>query len=447
MPGFEPFRGVRYVTGFRGRGTMGWPGPIDHDVVCAPPYDVIDEGERQMLARRHPRNAVRLILPQDHHLDGDRYAAAYDEYRLWRDEGALDVDAAPCFYGYRMQYRDSLGHDRRTVGVIGALELPDAPGEGDILPHERTMAKAKSDRLELLRHTHLNLDPIWGLTLAPGLTDLLERAAGVGLGKCVDDNDNTHSLFAIDDPDVTAAIRAAIASSPLVLADGHHRFETACTFRDEELKHASSARPPGTPWIMALVVELAEEQLSIQAIHRLVTLTPGFEARAALADAFSLSPIESLAAAGDGRLVLVEREALHVLEPRGDVLARELADEPEMLRSVDAAIVERVIAPRWPDAVLDVPSRRRRDRGPGAQRLVRRRTRAAPADRGDDPRGRCGACPHAAEDDVLLSEAAHGPRAPRPRDRVIGGPVSGHRLGCGSLSCRCRRPTTWRRRR
>jgi uncharacterized protein (DUF1015 family) len=350
VPGFEPFRGVRYVTGFGGHATMGWSGPIDHDVVCAPPYDVIDEGERQALARRHPRNAVRLILPQDHHIEGDRYASAYDDYCLWHSEGTLDVDAAPRFYGYRMEFRDSLGDNRRTVGVIGALELPAAPGEGDILPHERTMAKAKSDRLQLLRHTHLNVDPIWGLTLASGLTDLIEGAAGASLGGCVDDNDNAHTLFAIDDADAIAAIRGAIAGSPLVLADGHHRFETACAFRDQGPENANGARPLGAPAIMTLVVELAEEQLSIQAIHRLVTLTPGFEARASLADAFSLSPVDSLAAAGDDALVLVERGALHVLEPRADVVARELADEPDMLRAVDAAIVERVVAPRWPDA-------------------------------------------------------------------------------------------------
>jgi uncharacterized protein (DUF1015 family) len=336
VPGFEPFRGVRYDTGF------------DHDLVCAPPYDVIDEIERQMFAARHGRNAVRLILPQDHHLPGDRYEAAFDDYRLWRCEGTLAVDAAPRFYGYRMDFRDAHGSPRSTAGVIGALALPPAPGEGDILPHERTMAKAKSDRLELLRATRLNADPIWGITLAAGLTVLVGAVPDAVLGRCVDEDGNTHQLFAIDDPERIAAIRQAVASAPLVLADGHHRFETACTYRDR--RRVDPGATDGTPAIMTLVVELAEEQLSIQAIHRLVTLTPGFEARAALADAFSLSPVASLAAAGDGALVLVERDTLHMLEPRADVLARELADEPAMLRSVDAAIVERVVAPRWPDA-------------------------------------------------------------------------------------------------
>ena len=351
MPGFEPFRGVRYTVGAQPPGATA---PIDLDRVGAPPYDVIDEAERQMYARRHSRNAVRLILPGDHFVAGDRYAAAADDYRLWRYEGTLAVDPAPRFYGYRIDYADTDGTTHATVGVLGALELPARPGEGDILPHERTIAKAKSDRLDLLRATRLNLDPIWGLSLASGLTALVEAAAGDDLGGCVDDDGHRHRLFAIDDPARVAEIRNAIAGAPVVLADGHHRFETACTYRDEcaQGPAGTTAATTGAHAIMTLIVELAEEQLTIQAIHRLVTLTPGFEARAALADAFSLVPVASLDAVppSTSGLVLVERDALHVLEPRADVLAKELADEPDMLQAVDAAIVERVIAPRWADA-------------------------------------------------------------------------------------------------
>ncbi len=345
MPGFEPFRGVRYVAGAKAPGAMH---AVEFEGVCAPPYDVIDEADRHTLCARHERNAVRLILPQDHFLDGDRYAAAADDYRLWRCEGTLAVDAAPRLYGYRMEYHDAGGSPRATAGVIGALALPPKPGDGDILPHERTMAKAKSDRLQLLLATRLNLDPIWGLSLAAGLTGLVADAAGEPLGGCRDEDGNAHSIFAIDDPAQITAIRDAIAGAPMVLADGHHRFETACTFRDKCV--ARGLDPSGAASIMALVVELADEQLSIQAIHRLVTLTPGFETRAALADACSLTPIASLDEAGDRGLVLVERGALHLLEPRPDVLARALGDEPDVLRTVDAAIVERVIGPRWPDA-------------------------------------------------------------------------------------------------
>jgi uncharacterized protein (DUF1015 family) len=337
VPGFEPFRGVRYDRDF------------DHNLVCAPPYDVIDEAERQMFAARHARNAVRLILPHDHHLEGDRYDAAADDYRLWRCEGTLAVDPAARFYGYEMDYRDAHGAARTTVGVIGALSLPSAPGEGDILPHERTMAKAKSDRLQLLRATRLNLDPIWGLTLAAGLTDLVSTAkVDDGLASCIDDEGNAHRLFAIDDPEVVAAIRATVATAPLVLADGHHRFETACTYRDRH--NAATDGTESATAIMALVVELSEEQLCIEPIHRLVTFTPGFEGRAALADVGAMRPLASIDDADGNGLVFVERDALWLLQPRIEVLEKALADEPEMLRTVDAAIVERVIAPRWPDA-------------------------------------------------------------------------------------------------
>ena len=155
MPDFLPFPAVQYAS--------PTPGTADVSAVCAPPYDVIEPEDRVALLAEDPHNAVRLILP-------DRYDAAAEHFTQWQRDGVLVVDDRPTFSIYRMHYTGDDGAPRTTTGVIGALAL-DRDG---VLPHERTLPKAKSDRLELLRATRANFDPIWGISLAPRLSELLE---------------------------------------------------------------------------------------------------------------------------------------------------------------------------------------------------------------------------------------------------------------------------------
>ena len=146
------------------------------DRVIAPPYDVIDAAGRAELAGRDPHNAVLIDLPDEAEGD-DRYAISQALLEAWRADGTLVTDERPSFTVYRMVAIDDAGVERRTTGVIGALEL--SPPGTDILPHEHTTKKAKSDRLDLLRSSRCNLSAIWGLSLAKGLTDLLPgRRAG-----------------------------------------------------------------------------------------------------------------------------------------------------------------------------------------------------------------------------------------------------------------------------
>jgi uncharacterized protein (DUF1015 family) len=256
-----------------------------------------------------------------------------------------------------MHYRDAHGNERHTHGFVGALGLPEADGAGDVLPHERTLPKAKSDRLALLRATRVNTDPIWCLSLTPGLTELLEPAAA--LCACTDGDGVEHALYAIDDPVQIDAIRAAVTRSPLVLADGHHRFETACTYR-RELRDAGQV-VGGADAIMTLVVELSEQELCIDAIHRLVTFDGDIDIRERLRDAFvieDLGPnttdvVESLEArmVERGALGLVDRAGVALARPRPEVVDPALLDEPEPVRATDAAVVERVVVPRLAGAL------------------------------------------------------------------------------------------------
>ena len=256
MPDLFPFPGLRYQLGAL---------HTDLGAVTAPPYDVIDEEGRARLEAAHPQNAVRLILPRDVE-PGDRYRRARETFEQWQADGVLAADA-PHLYVYRMGFTDDAGSPRRMTGVVGALALSRL-GE-DVLPHERTMSKAKSDRLDLLRSVRANLDPVWMLSPADGLSDLLERASAGGnpAASCVDEDGVEHCLFPIEG-ELVDRIRERIGTVPLIIADGHHRYETALAYRDEQ--QAAGANDPGGARIMALVVELVEDQLFVQPIHRLI---------------------------------------------------------------------------------------------------------------------------------------------------------------------------------
>lgn len=311
MARFEPFAGIRYDLG-----------RVDLTAVIAPPYDVIDPAQREELAQRDAHNAVRIDLPAE--ADGDRrYEVAQALLAEWLADGTLVVDDGPSFTLYRMAATDDAGIERRTTGVIGALDL--SPPGTDILPHEHTTKKAKSDRLDLLRSCRANLSAIWGLSLAKGLTDLLP-VDGLPLADVVDEDGVRHTVWRIDDPVTCEAISAAVAEQPVVVADGHHRYETSLTYKAE--REAADGRAGEAGATLAFIVELVEDELTVHAIHRLISGLPdGTEVAALLAPWFEEAgpppegvPVTAaMAEAGCLCLVLPDREVL--LKPRLDALA------------------------------------------------------------------------------------------------------------------------------
>jgi uncharacterized protein (DUF1015 family) len=346
MPSFEPFAGLRY-DGAR----------VDLSMVIAPPYDVVSPSEREELARRHSANSVRVELPEPDHRAGlDRYGHAAALLEEWLASGTLLVDPGPRLYPYRMT--DAGG--RSTTGIIGALGIDPASAD-DVLPHEHTLPKPKSDRLDLLRATGANLSPVWGLSLTPGLTATFDPT-GPPAAAADDDDGVRHELWVVDDERAIAAVREAVAASPMVLADGHHRFETATAYR-EELASAGTVRP-GADLLMALVVELSPDQLQVGAFHRALSGLPdGLD----LVDAFSSwfdvtrvgEPTErTVAALGEsGSLALVMPSGAWLLTPKDGT--PEAAGSP-----LDASMVALVIAElpdhelafhhRWREAVDSV---------------------------------------------------------------------------------------------
>lgn len=356
MPDFQPFRGIHYRVERDG---------ADISDVAAPPYDVIDEDRRHELSARHAHNAVHLTLPTDDR-PGDRYERAAELFRRWFDEGILVADPEPAFYVYRVGFDDEDGVPRQMTGVIGALEVVE-PGTGDVLPHERTMPKPASDRLDLIRATRANLEPIWGLSLASGLSDLLDPD-DPPLVTGTDTRGAHHRLYRLDAAARVEKIAATVGSAPVVIADGHHRYETSLRYREERL--AAGDGPGGHDHIMALLVELADEQLAVQPIHRLIRSLPdggGEQLREALADRFEVvdagrnddGGVAEISAAMQHAEApaLVTADRLSLLVPRPGALDAGLEREPEPVRAVDAARFEAGIAPLLGDLGAEVTYR------------------------------------------------------------------------------------------
>jgi uncharacterized protein (DUF1015 family) len=274
VPRFEPFQGLRFRSEVA---------PLAQ--VIAPPYDVISASERSHLASRHRANAVLVELPEADLPGGrDRYAVAADLFARWQSKGILVADPGRNLYPYRMT--DPSG--RATTGVIGALGLADPGEESDILPHEQTLPKPKSDRLDLLRATRANLSPIWGLSMAAGVTATFDPTDDEPVADVYDDDGVRHQLWVLNDADTVGAVGTAVATAPVVLADGHHRYETARAYQAERRQANGGAAGP-YDLVMALVVELSEDQLTVGAIHRTISGLPeGFDLIGALAPWFDV---------------------------------------------------------------------------------------------------------------------------------------------------------------
>jgi uncharacterized protein (DUF1015 family) len=295
VPRFEPFAAIRYATD-------------DLAPVVAPPYDVLSNIDVDVLEARSPHNVVRIDVPRG---GEDRYERAATIMRAWLDEGILAIDREPSFTIYRMRFLDSTGVRRDIAGVLGALEVVDLEA-GGVLPHERTTAKASTDRLDLTRATVANLSPVWGLSLSSGLTQLLADP-GEAVG-AVTDKGVEHVVERVTDLSRISAIRERLAADDVLIADGHHRYGVSRMYRDEVRERTGRTDTPAE-LTLAFVNELIEEQLSVAPIHRLYADIRFADLAEALTRSFDLIPTarpdsETLAAMHkEGFLILVGRDA------------------------------------------------------------------------------------------------------------------------------------------
>ncbi len=230
--------------------------------VVAPPYDVIDEDQRARLAARSPYNVVELDLPRDPH-GGDPYEHAAELLAKWTDEGALVRDDDPQIWALEQDYTAPDGARLTRRGFLARIKLTPY-GEG-IRPHERTQPGPKEDRLRLTRATRHNLSPIFALH--PGdAWQHLEPAVGADpWGEVTDGDGTTHRVWRVSDPAVHEAIASELEPGELLIADGHHRYETSLAYQREV-----GAGGPADYVLMALV-SLEDPGLTVFPTHRLLS--------------------------------------------------------------------------------------------------------------------------------------------------------------------------------
>lgn len=256
MADVQPLQALRYDTSLVG----------DLSQVVAPPYDVIDPAQRQGLLARSPFNVVAVDLPQTEPGGRDPYEVAGQLFASWQQQGALVRDETPSLWAHAQDYSGPDGVARTRRGFFCRVRI-EGYGPGRVRPHERTHPGPKEDRLRLTRATKANTSPIFSLYSDPrqAAWAALEPATASDPWADVTDGDGTrHRLWQVSDPAAIAAVQAATADAELLIADGHHRYETMDAYAQEvggEGPHR---------YILMCLVALEDPGLTVFPTHRLV---------------------------------------------------------------------------------------------------------------------------------------------------------------------------------
>ena len=233
------------------------PGIVLDDVV-APPYDVIDEEQKARLLARSEHNVVAIDLPDD-------YDEAAATFQRWQEEGVLERDEEPALWVLTQDYTGPDGRQRTRSGFFARVKVEEY-GPGKIRPHERTHPGPKEDRLRLTRATQANLSPIFSRYSDPQQQAFaaLDAAKGEPFGVHTDDDGTRSTLWRVADPQAIATATRALAEAELLIADGHHRYETARVYAQEQLDVEAAG------WVLMCLVALEDPGLTIFPTHRLV---------------------------------------------------------------------------------------------------------------------------------------------------------------------------------
>jgi len=264
MVHIAPFRGILYNQ----------KKIRDLSKVIAPPYDVITPEEQDRLYRKSPYNVVRLILSQE----PQPYESVARLFGGWRAEEIFVRDDKPALYFLSHRFSDNEGKTRERLGFIALAQIEDF-STGIIRPHEKTLAAPKEDRLRLMLACHANLSPIFALYAHPKRTinnAMMEQAQGVPPTLEVkEDGGGICLLWRISDPDVIRLAQREMAEQPLLIADGHHRYEAALTYRDRlrEQRGSRSGREAFN-YAMMYFANMNDDGLVILPTHRLVRSFP-----------------------------------------------------------------------------------------------------------------------------------------------------------------------------
>jgi len=312
MPTVAPLRGLRYDPTHVGALSQ----------VIAPPYDVIDGALQKALYERHPANVIRLELNREEPGDDERankYTRAARFLREWREQGVVMQEPAAVLYVYHQEFEvEGARHVRR--GVMARVRL-ERFGTGNIHPHEETMSGPKQDRLLLTRACRANLSQVFGLYPDPAgeVQALLDGAvAGQPPVEATDHLGVRSRMWPLADEAVASKVAGLMGPKPVFIADGHHRYETACNYRDEVAaqwahEHGGQDLPADHPanFVLMMLVGMSDPGLIVLPTHRLFVepaVASVKELTAKLGDCFSVRPAGHGPAAADAVWREIEAE-------------------------------------------------------------------------------------------------------------------------------------------
>ncbi len=280
MAVIAPLKGVRYDPEVSG--------PLE-DIVT-PPYDVISRNEEAFYSSRSPYNIIRLDIPSEtvagRDKEGKRYKKAAEFFDHWLRQGVLLSDDEPSFYPYDISYKLPDSSRRIRRGFICLVQL-NPLATGDVKSHEQTVESAVLDRIELTRQCRAQFSPVFSLySDAQNLVlETLGRAPYISLAKVTDADGTVHTLKKVTDSEIIIKIQKFFNHKSLYIADGHHRYHAALTYKEE--LHNSAALPDYRPenFIIMHLCPMEGEGVSISSPHRLIRL-PGIVAVSELTDTF-----------------------------------------------------------------------------------------------------------------------------------------------------------------
>jgi uncharacterized protein (DUF1015 family) len=336
MADVQPLRTLRYDPDAAG----------SLEDLIAPPYDVIDDHIRAHLAARSPHNVVEIDLPES-------YEAAARTLEQWRRDGILVQEDEPAIWVLRQDYTAPDGSERSRTGFFARVRVEDY-GAGRIRPHERTHPGPKEDRLRLTRATRANLSPIFSLfpdASGAARESLAQATEADPFAEATDQDGTRDTLWRVPDPDRVAALQGALADAELLIADGHHRYETARAYADEiggEGDHN---------YVLMLLVALEDPGLLIFPTHRLLSgLKDDSEKQIAIRDVarrdFEIEELDDPRKLepppGNERVSFGYMDSFFKRPFRFTLKDQAIADEalpgmPEPYRRLDTAVLEAVI--------------------------------------------------------------------------------------------------------
>jgi uncharacterized protein (DUF1015 family) len=336
MADVQPLRTLRYDPDVAG--------PLGD--LIAPPYDVIDADARAELAARSAHNVVELDLP-------DTYEGAARTLEEWRGNGVVVQEDEPAMWVLRQDYTAPDGGARTRTGFFARVRVEDY-GAGRIRPHERTHPGPKEDRLNLTRATRANLSPIFSLfpdSTGAARETLGQASAGAPFADVTDDEGTRNTLWRLSDADGIAALQGALADAELLIADGHHRYETARVYADEVGGEGDHR------YVLMLLVALEDPGLLIFPTHRLLTgLKDDTDKQIAIRDTARRDfDVEELGDAreleppsDDGRVAFGYMDSFFKRPFRFTLKDQSIADDalagmPEPYRRLDTAVLEAIV--------------------------------------------------------------------------------------------------------